>query len=77
MKRLLWAALLTLVLPSLGCVGYHNGSGSSYSPGCYSCSRTREYHEDGHHRDHGRGHEGGGHHHHHDDDHDDHHHRHH
>ena len=72
MKRLLLAALLTLVLPSLGCVGYHRGYDSSYSsPGCYSCSRTREHHEDGHHRDRDRG----GHHHHHDDDHDDHHHR--
>lgn len=73
MKRLLWAALLTLVLPSLGCVGYHRGYDSSYSsPGCYGCSNTRGHHEDGHHRDHGRGHEGRHH-----RDHDDHHRRHH
>ncbi len=74
MKRLLGLALLALLLPSWGCAGYHRGYEPSYSPGCYSCSSTREHDGDRHrHHDHDRG---GGHHRHHDDDHDGHHRRH-
>jgi len=75
MKRILLGAVLALLLPSLGCVGYHNGysSPSSSSPGCYSCGHTRHDHE-GRGSGHRDGHGGGRRHRDHDDDH---HHRHH
>ncbi len=78
MRRLVFAALLALMLTSWGCVGYHRGYSSSYSPGCYSCGRSREYDSE-HHSDRrghrGGGHGGGGHHRDHDRDRDDDHHR--
>ncbi len=72
MRRLVFAALLALILASWGCAGYRRGYSSSYSPGCYSCGRTREDH--GERRGH-RGGRGGRGHHHRDHDHDDGHHR--
>ena len=68
MRRLVFATLLALMLTSWGCAGYHRSYSSSYSPGCYSCGRTREYHRQERHGG-GRGH------HHRDHDHDDGHHR--
>jgi hypothetical protein len=59
MKRVLFTAILALLATSWGCVGYHRGYESSYSPGCDSCGHAREHREE--HEHHG-GHGGGGHH---------------